>query len=305
MKIGIQTVIAAGHVPMLDQARAAEKAGFAAFYAGEHHHLPTATPTPPWYEESGIPEFYKYTPDPLLTLAAVSVAAPKLMVGTAILLAPLHDTIMMASRLGTLDTICNGRSVIALGIGWNEQEFENHGVAFDTRFEKTVDQVRAMKELWKDGAHAYSGEFVHISESWQGPKPVHKPHPPLLLGGRALKRSFRFIAELLDGWMPTDTYERIHGGNLEEQVAMLRDMTAEAGRDPDTLFNVMEYADLFLFDRDPAQFAKDAPPREALERLEGLGFEQVILGVPTFSEAHFHGAIEHLQKLAEPWLNQD
>ena len=302
MKIGIQTVIAKGHVPMLDQARAVQDAGFAAFYAGEHHHLPTATPCPPWYKESGIPEFYKYTPDPLLTLAAVSVAAPKLMVGTAILLAPLHDTIMMASRIGTLDTISNGRSVIAFGIGWNKEEFENHGVDFATRFEKTVEQVRALKELWKEGAHAFSGEFVTFSECWQGPKPVRKPHPPLLLGGRALKRSFRFIAELLDGWMPTDTYERLYGGKLEDQVAMLRDMTGEAGRDPAKLFNVMEYAELFLFDRDPTQFAKDAPTRDDLARLEGLGFEQVILGVPTFSDAHFRGALEHLAKLAEPWL---
>lgn len=303
MKIGIQTVMAKDHVPTLAQARAVEEAGFAAFYAGEHHHLPTATPSPPWYEESGIPEFYKYTPDPLITLAAVAVAAPKLMLGTAVLLAPLHDTIIMASRIGTLEDLSNGRSIIAIGVGWNEQEFTNHGVDFATRFDKTVEQVRALKELWKEGASGFSGEFVNYSECWQGPKPIQQPHPPLLFGGRALKRNFRFIAELLDGWMPTDTYERVYGGKLEDQVARLRDMTAEEGRDPDKLFNVMEYADLFLFDRDPAQFAKDAPTREDLARLDNLGFAQVILGVPTFSDAHFHGAIEHLVKLTEPWLD--
>lgn len=305
MKIAIQTVIAKGHVPPLEQARLAYDAGVAGFYAGEHHHLPTATPCPPWYEESGIPDFYKYTPDPLITLASVAGACPGMTVGTAILLAPLHDTIMMASRLGTLDQIAGGRSVIALGIGWNRQEFENHGVDFDTRFEKTVEQVRAMKLLWQDGAHAFAGQFVNFSESWQGPKPDCKPHMPLLLGGRALKRSFRFIAELLDGWMPTDTYERMYGGNLEEQVAMLRDYTEEQGRDPDGLHNVMEYADLFLFDRDPAQYAADAPSREALERLDRLGFKEVIIGLPTFSDSHYRGALDHLVKLAEPWLGRD
>ena len=125
------------------------------------------------------------------------------------------------------------------------------------------------------------------------------PHP----GGRPLKRNFQFIAELLDGWMPTDTYAKTFGGDVGEQVVRLRGMVEEAGRDPASLRNVFEYAEMFLYDRDPARFARDAPTRDDLARLDELGFEQVILGVPTFSEAHFHGAIEHLVRLGEPWLD--
>ena len=302
MKIGIQTVITRGHVPPLEQGRAVAERGFAAFWAGEHHHFPDSTPVPDFYKETGVPDFYKFSPDPLITLGAIQAANPQLEVGTAILLLPIHDTLIIANQIATLDNLTGGKTMFGIGVGWNKPELAHHGVEFESRVEKSGEQIRALKQLWANDKTEFHGKFVNFETSWQGPKPVQKPHPPLLLGGRPLKRNFELLVEVYDGWMPTDTYAKTYGVDLDASLERLRGMFTDAGRDPDSMRNVMEYAELMLYDRDPAKYAEDAPTRAELEHLEELGFEQVIIGVPTFSESHFHGALDYVAKLTEPWL---
>ena len=302
MKIGIQCVVTGGHVPAVNQAVEAEKRGFDLIMAGEHHHMPVSTPVPEFYKETGVPDFYKFTPDPLITLSAMATAAPTINVGTGILLLPIHDTIMAANRMGTLDYLTGGRTVFGFGVGWNQPELANHGVAFESRNEKFREQLRAIKNLWGNEVAGFEGEFVNFTESWQGPKPVQKPHPPLLLGGRPLKKHFRTIAELCDGWLPTDTYAKTFGGNLEDDLDGLTAAVREAGRDPKSLRNMILLAELMLYDRDPAQYAQEAPTRDLLGHYEKLGFEWVVIGIPSFSEDHFLGALDHISRVAAPWL---
>lgn len=300
----MQTVVSRGCVDPLTQARAIAERGFHAIYQGEHHHLPVATPVPEFYKETGVPEFYKYTPDPLITLGMMHAVAPSLEVGTSILLLPIHDTLMAASRMGTLDVLTGGKASFGLGIGWNQPELAHHGVQFETRLAKLEEQLRAIRKLWSSEITSFDGEFVKFAESWQGPKPLQQPRPPLLMGGRLLKRNRRIIAELCDGWLPTDTYARSYGEHIEADIATLGDALEEQGRDRTALKNAFLYSELFLWDRSPEDFAKAAPTRTDIARYEALGFDRVILGVPTFSDAHFHGALDVITKVAEPWLAQ-
>lgn len=302
MKILIQTVVSTGHVPVMDQARSIAERGFHGFVAGEHHHFPVNTPVPEFYKETGVPEFYKYTPEPFTMLGAVSGAHPDFIVGSGIILVPLHDTLMLANRIATLDMISGGKCFFGCGVGWNEPELANHGVEFATRNDKMVEQIKAMKAAWASEHTAFSGQFVNFTDSFQGPKPVQNPHPPLLLGGRPLKANFARIAEVFDGWMPTDTYAKTFGGDLDADMERLRGVVADAGRDPAALRNSFLYAELMLYDRAPDVYAKDAPSREELELREKQGFENIIVGVPTFSEAHLQGSLDHLASIAEPWL---
>lgn len=303
MKIGIQTVVSRGCVDPIRQAVAIESAGFHAVYLGEHHHLPVATPVPEFYKETGVPEFYKYTPDPLITLGMMATAAPTLEVGTSILLLPIHDTIMAASRMGTLDALTGGRSRFGLGIGWNRPELAHHGVHFETRLNKFEEQLRAIRAMWGNEISSFHGEFVEFDESWQGPQPVRQPHPPLLLGGRLLRRNRHILLELCDGWLPTDSLIRTYGNNLEDDLASLKAGMAEAGRNPAMLKNTFLFAELFLWDRNPAEYAAAMPTRDELAKYEGLGFESVVLGLPSFSDDHFYGALEIAAKVARPWLD--
>jgi probable F420-dependent oxidoreductase len=303
MKILIQTVISSTSVPPMAQAKAVAEHGFHGFVAGEHHHYPINTPVPEFYQETGVPEFYKYVPEPFTILGAVSGTHPDFIVGTGIILVPIHDALMLANRIATLDWISGGKTFFACGVGWNEPELANHGLEFATRNEKLVETIKAMKKAWAADTAAFSGQFVNFTESWVGPKPIQKPHPPLLLGGRPLKKNFERIAEVFDGWMPTDTYAKTFGGDLDGDLDRLRGMVAAAGRDPAALHNSFLYAELMLYDRDPAKYALDAPTREELELREKQGFKSVVIGVPTFSDAHLQGALDHLAKVAAPWLS--
>ena len=304
MKIGMQCVISQGFVPAMEQAIKAQEYGFDSIHAGEHHHLPVATPVPEFYKETGVPDFYRFSPDPLITLGAMATAAPKLAVGTSILLVPIHDTLMLANQIATLDNLTGGRTSFGLGVGWNKPELAHHGVEFDTRVDKLVEQLRAMKSVWAKETARFDGKFVKFDESWQGPKPKQRPHPPLLLGGRPLKRNFQVIAEVCDGWLPTDTYAKTYGSDLEKELEDLRGAFRSNGRDPKELTNSFLMADLFLYDRDPGHYAREAPTRDNLAYYEKLGFDRVIIGLPTFSDDHFLGALDHIAKVAEPWLFQ-
>src|SRR6185312_3022102 len=88
------------------------------------------------------------------------------------------------------------------------------------------EQIEAMKEIWTQSTAEYNGEIVKVPSMQTWPKPVQKPHPPILLGGAfpwAARRAIRYG----DGWYPTGG-----GGNLEEDLPYFRKMAAEAGRDP-------------------------------------------------------------------------
>jgi len=302
MKILVQTVVSPGHVPVMEQVSAIASHGFAGYIAGEHHHFPVSTPVPEFYKETGVPEFYKYLPEPFTLLGAIAGAHPGFMVGTGIILVPLHDALMLANKIATLDMVSGGNCLIGCGVGWNEPELANHGIDFATRNDRMVETITAVKQAWASKTTSFSGQYVNFTESFQGPKPVQRPHPPLLLGGRPLKANFARVAEVFDGWMPTDTYAKTFGGDLDADLERLRGVVAGAGRDPEALRNAFMYAELYLHDRDPVQFAADAPVREELERREEQGFEYIIVGLPSHSESHFRGALDHMTRVMEPWL---
>ena len=107
---------------------------------------------------------------------------------------------------------------------------ENHGVQYKTRFKQMREHVLAMKALWTQEADSFRGEFVKFDPVWSYPKPLQKPHPPILLGGESdytLKR----IVDYCDGWLPRPR----PGVDLLEGVAKLRRMAGEAGRKPQSI----------------------------------------------------------------------
>src|SRR5689334_1796970 len=88
------------------------------------------------------------------------------------------------------------------------------------------EQIEAMKEIWTQSTAAYNGEIVKVPPMQTWPKPVQKPHPPILLGGAfpwAARRAIRYG----DGWFPNAS-----SGNPEEYMPRFRQMAAEAGREP-------------------------------------------------------------------------
>jgi probable F420-dependent oxidoreductase len=206
-------------------ARALEERGFESVWAPEHSHIPASRKTP-WGGGGELPKRYYDVMDPFASLTLAAAATTTLRLGTGVCLLNQRDAIQTAKLVASLDQVSGGRFLFGIGVGWNREEMENHGTAFDTRAKLVRERVEAMKEIWTKSKAEYHGEFVDFDPIMAWPKPVQKPHPPILVGG-AFPQGARRALRYGNGWIP------IAGrAPLEDSLVAFRSMAAEAGRDP-------------------------------------------------------------------------
>jgi len=232
-------------------AQALEARGFESVWAPEHSHIPTSRRSP--YPGGGdLPKAYYDVMDPFVTLTAAAMATKKLKVGTGVCLVNQRDTIQTAKLVASVDQVSGGRFLFGIGIGWNAEEMEDHGTAFTTRAKLVRERVEAMKLIWTKSKAEYNGELVKFPEMMTWPKPVQKPHPPVIVGG-AFPQAARRAVRYGEGWIPLAGRPGQYG-DVFEVVPKFREMLKEAGRDeascPVTLFNVQEDGDLLKRYRD-------------------------------------------------------
>ena len=216
-------------ISAVDLAKALEERGFESIWAPEHSHIPTSRKTP--FPGGGeLPKRYYDAMDPFVSLTAAAVATTRLKLGTGVCLVQQRDPIQTAKLVASLDQVSNGRFLFGVGGGWNADEMENHGTDPKTRFKLMRERIEAMKEIWTNSKAEYHGDMVDFDEIMAWPKPVQKPHPPILVGGAfpyAARRAVRYG----DGWIPT-----VGRANLANEILALlpkfRQMLTEAGRDP-------------------------------------------------------------------------
>jgi probable F420-dependent oxidoreductase len=231
-------------------ARALEERGFESLWAPEHSHIPT-TRASAFPVGGELPKKYYDVMDPFVTLSAAAAATERLLVGTAICLVIQRDPIQTAKAVASIDRISDGRFLFGVGAGWNAEEMANHGTVYRTRLSLMRERIEAMKEIWTKTKASYSGRFVEIPEMMAWPKPVQKPHPPIIMGGAFPFGATRAI-EYGDGWFPHAV--RPAYGDVVEMFPQFRQMAAEAGRDPDTIpitvYGIAEDIDLLKRYRD-------------------------------------------------------
>ena len=254
---------------------AAEERGFESFWAPEHSHIPWSRKSP-WPGGADLPKQYYDVMDPFLALASAATATSRIKLGTGICLVVQRDPIYTAKEVSTLDRISNGRFLFGIGGGWNAEEMGDHGTDFSTRFALMEERVAAMKTIWTEAKAEYHGEFVDFDSMAQWPKPVQRPHPPVIVGG-AFPWGARRAAAYGDGWMPI-------GGRNQDVLEILprfRQMVAEAGRDPAsvavTLFGV-------------------APDEALLDRAEAADVVRAVFMLPSVDEAE---SLKELDALVE------
>ncbi|MDH3692214.1 MAG: LLM class F420-dependent oxidoreductase [Gammaproteobacteria bacterium] len=241
-------------------AKAAEDRGFESLWVPEHTHIPTSRRSP-WPGGAELPKEYSHTLDPFVSLMAAAAVTKKLKVGTGICLIIERDTITTAKEAATLDLLSDGRFLFGVGAGWNAEEMENHGTEFQSRFKLEQEQIKAIKQIWTEDEAEFHGQFVNFDPIWCWPKPIQRPHPPILLGGSG-RYTLKRVVEFCDGWIPLG---RSMDAVLEE-VAELKIQADRVGRDINTI-------SLSVFG--------SKPDREVLQRYAEAGFERVILGLPS------------------------
>lgn len=228
MRFGITMFPTDLSIGPVELAREAEARGLDSIWFPEHTHIPVSRRTPAPAGEP-LAEEYKRSLDPFVAMAAVVGATERIRVGTGIALVAQRDPIVMAKEVASLDLVSGGRLDLGIGFGWNVEEMADHGVDFKQRRAVVREKVLAMKALWTEEEAGFEGEYVRFEPSWSWPKPVQRPHPPLLIGGGGGPKLFEAIADYADGWIP------IGGAGMREALPTLHRAMEAAGRDPATL----------------------------------------------------------------------
>lgn len=278
MKYGVMMFPTDYSMSPADLGKAAEERGFESIWLPEHSHIPTSRKSP-WPGGAELPKMYYDVMDPFVGLATVASVTSKIKLCTGICLIVQRDVIQLAKEVATLDQLSGGRVILGIGAGWNAEEMEDHGTPFDRRMKVMREKVEALKAIWTESKAEYHGEFVNFDEMMTWPKPVQKPHPPILLGGGfpgGAKRAIRYG----DGWMPIDG----RGWDITETLSEFRQMAAAEGREPDDL--------------PPSIFAASEDP-ERLKTYRDVGVDRVVFGLPPEKEDVILPKLDQLAKLMD------
>jgi probable F420-dependent oxidoreductase len=262
MHIGAAMFLTGYSMPPSELARALEARGFESLWAPEHSHIPSSRATP--FPQGGeLPKKYYDVMDPFVVLTAAAVATKMLKVGTGVCLVAQRDPIQTAKLVASLDQVSGGRFLFGVGGGWNAEEMADHGTAFATRFKLMRENIAAMKEIWTKPEPEYQGELVDFPPMRTWPKPVQKPHPPVIVGG-AFPYAARRALAYGDGWVPHAS--RPQYADVTDYLPRFRQMAAEAGRDPASV---------------PVTIFGAPEDLDRLQRYRDLGIARVVVSLPS------------------------
>ena len=220
-------------------------------------------------------EMYRAVLDPTVVLGYAAAVTSSARLGVAVLNMPFVSPVLVAKQGATLDRLSGGRLDLGLGLGWSDEEYAATGATKRHQARRSEDFIGALRALWTQDPVEHDGEFYRIPPTKADPRPVQRPHPPILLGGTA-PAALRRAGRLTDGWVSSS---RADLGRISESVDMVKEAAAEAGRDPAALrfvcrgvVRVREQSD----DRAPLHGTLEQI-QDDLEGLAGSGLTEVFV----------------------------
>jgi probable F420-dependent oxidoreductase len=158
------------------RARAAQDAGFEALWVGDHIALPV--------DESGDPATQQRL-EAVVALTYLAALTTRIRLGFGVIVLPQRQPVLLAKQLSSIDFLSGGRLTVGIGVGWVEPELTALGVSMAERAARTDEYLAAMRVLWDEPTPSFAGEFVSFAGVVQRPRPVQRPHPPIVIGGHA------------------------------------------------------------------------------------------------------------------------
>ncbi|MGC4788036.1 LLM class F420-dependent oxidoreductase [Micromonospora sp. DT178] len=240
--------------------RQLESLGCESVWAVEHLLVPDAYHSSYPYDASGRMSLLPGDdiPDPLHWLTFAAAHTSRLVLGTAMLILPLHHPVALAKRLATLDVLSGGRLIAGVGVGWLREEYDAVGVPFSDRGRRADEYLDALRTLWSDAPATHHGATVHFDAVHSAPRPTRPGGVPIMIGGHsraAVRRAARY---------GTDFYPLgVDAAGLAEMLTLLRAECAVLGRDP---------AEVAVTSRAPAT-------RAEADALRELGVARVVIRV--------------------------
>ncbi|HEV7524820.1 MAG TPA: LLM class flavin-dependent oxidoreductase [Acidimicrobiia bacterium] len=215
---------------IVEYARLAERSGADSVWLSDHLFLDLA-------KYGGSPA-REGCFDPIVTLAALARAVPRVRMGTLVLLEALRPAAVLAKSLASLDCVSGGRLDVGMGAGWYEPEYAELGIDMPrpgVRLERLADAVEVVKGLLGGGPFTYEGAFHRAADATNRPVSVQRPRPRVFVGGKG-DRLLRLAAQHADGWntcwvWTPDAYR--------ERLRVFDDECGRAGRDPTSMWRTL------------------------------------------------------------------
>jgi probable F420-dependent oxidoreductase len=212
----------------VEVAQRAEARGYASLWTFQRLLFPADRDGP---DAARWQPVYRSVHDPLVTLSYLAGQTTRIRLGVAVLNMPWFSPILLAKQAATLDAVSGGRLDLGLGLGWSKQEYDAAGAPFERRGARAEEFVACLKAIWTADPVDFRSEFHQVTGAHVDPKPVQRPHPPLLLGGSA-EPALRRAGRIADGWISSSGQDLAAIGAAIRVVA---DAAANAGRDPAAL----------------------------------------------------------------------
>lgn len=228
MKIGFAAPVAGSYATpgnQLHVAKRAEELGYASLWTFQRLLYPTGPGS------TTFPENYRSVADPVVTMAYLAGHTSRIRLGMSVLNMPFFAPPLMAKQLASLDIVSGGRLDVGLGIGWAPEEYAAVGASYRRRGRRADEYLRLLRSLWTDDVVDFHGDFFEVPSSRMDPKPVQRPHPPVLLGASA-EPALRRAGRLTAGWMSSS---RADLSRIGESIAVVKDAARREGRDPEAL----------------------------------------------------------------------
>lgn len=280
LDVGIYGRLATPDV-VLELAGYGETQGFGSIWVADHIAFPVKFKSEyPYAAKGDFPSrLDEPLMEPLTTLGVLVGATRRVRIGTAVLVMPYRNPLLLARMLVTLDQFSGGRITLGAGVGWLEEEFEALGFhEFARRGKATDEALEIFKAVAAGGEVGYRGSIYAFDPVHATPGSLQRPHPPILIGGVA-DAALRRVARLATGWLAVS----MGPDRLAERLAFLRQICNESGRRFEDLtlsfkmfFNIGEAKPGFLGDREPGT-GTPGQIIDDLKRLRDLGFGDIVV----------------------------
>jgi len=266
-------------------AKQAEDEGLDSIWAIERLLWPVKPQTPyGGIPNAPIPVEYQNVLDPLDTLTYLAADTDRISLGTSIIDMLFHNPVVLARRFATLDVLSGGRVIAGFGLGWSKDEFDASGIPFRYRGARADEYLQVLKRIWTDDVVEFRGQFYNMPASKIGPKPVQKPHPPILLGGFTPK-SFSRVVNHANGWLPIAGFAPLE--QLEQAINGLREAARKANKNPSNIrVVVLSYPNVLDSSSESSSSNQQRSPMSGtidqigsdINRIKAMGAEHMIFG---------------------------
>ena len=272
---------------VIDLAARCEDLGFDSVWASEHVFNVSYV-----YDRIGDKPYY----EPLTVLTYVAAKTSTIGLGTSVLVLPYHNPIRLAKVAATLDVLSGGRVMLGVGVGVIEEELEAMGSPFAERGAITDETIAIMKELWTKEDPSYQGKYHSFSGMKFTPKPVQKPHIPIIIGGTS-KAAIRRAACSGAAWHPTALSPEV----LAQGMEYLKEQVVTAGRDPSEVEVSVSAAIGSTHNHNRYSLGED--PEEVLERAQKyqeMGVGRLVVSPNTRDQSQLRPIMEMIAEVVIP-----